>query len=193
MSIQVLHVYLASLSCHMDGAMDGRVGFWGSRIYRSGWSRSTETAVVPTKMTSIGLQLTHYIRSHNTMRVSQFLTAALLPFIALAAKKSSEERFNNAHAKGQPMKVDDLSYDALTATPRDYSVAVLLTAMDARFGCQMCHEFQPEWELLAKSWTKGDKGAASRMLFATLDFLDGKQTFQSVRTHWRQIGEREMY
>ncbi|KAF2174049.1 hypothetical protein M409DRAFT_62216 [Zasmidium cellare ATCC 36951] len=115
------------------------------------------------------------------MRVLQLAAAVLLPLTALAAKKSPEERFSEAHAKPQPVKLDDRSYDALTKAPRDYSVAVLLTAMDARFGCQLCHEFQPEWELLARSWTKGDKGAESRLAFGTLDFLDGKATFQSMQ------------
>ncbi|KXT15314.1 hypothetical protein AC579_2815 [Pseudocercospora musae] len=115
------------------------------------------------------------------MRVIQFLTASLLPMMALAAKKSPEERFNEAISKSQPVKLDDKAYDQLTRAPRDYSVAVLLTALDARFGCALCNEFQPEWELLAKSWTKGDKSKESRLVFATLDFHDGKQTFQSLQ------------
>ncbi|CAK4031737.1 related to OST3-oligosaccharyltransferase gamma subunit [Lecanosticta acicola] len=114
------------------------------------------------------------------MRLSQLLAAALLPFTALAAKKTSGERFLEARSKSQPIKVDDKSYDALTKAPRDYSVAVLLTAMDARFGCQLCQEFQPEWELLAKSWTRGDAQGESGLVFGTLDFMDGKATFQSL-------------
>lgn len=115
------------------------------------------------------------------MRAIQLLTASLLPFVALAAKKSPEERFNEAIAQSQPLKLDDKAYDQLTGAPRDYSVAVFLTALDARFGCALCHDVQPEWELLAKSWTKGDQKKESRLVFATLDFMDGKQTFQGVR------------
>ncbi|EME42574.1 hypothetical protein DOTSEDRAFT_155464 [Dothistroma septosporum NZE10] len=115
------------------------------------------------------------------MRVLQLITTALMPVTALAAKKPPTERFDAAHAKAQPIKLDDKSYDDLTKTPRNYSAAVLLTAMDARFGCQLCNEFQPEWELLGKSWTKGDKEVASRLVFGTLDFMDGKGTFQSLQ------------
>lgn len=125
--------------------------------------------------------INHCTTNITKMRLSQLISAALLPLTALAAKKTPAERFSEAHAKPQPIKLDDRSYEALTKAPRDYSVAVLLTAMDARFGCQLCHEFQPEWELLGKSWTKGDKDAESRLVFGTLDFLDGKATFQSVR------------
>ncbi|KAF1963614.1 hypothetical protein CC80DRAFT_433344 [Byssothecium circinans] len=115
------------------------------------------------------------------MRWIQFLTASLLPLTALAAKKPSADRFNDFRSKSQsgPLKLDDASYAQLTKAPRDYSVAVLLTALETRFGCQLCREFQPEWDLLGKSWAKGDKKGESRLLFGTLDFVDGKNTFQS--------------
>jgi oligosaccharyltransferase complex subunit gamma len=118
------------------------------------------------------------------MRWLQLLTASLLPFTALAAKKSTGDRFNDFRAKAASsgsLKLDDASYAKLTKAPRDYSVAVLLTALEQRFGCQLCRDFQPEWDLLGKSWTKGDKQGESRLLFGTLDFVDGKNTFQSVR------------
>lgn len=112
--------------------------------------------------------------------VSVFLAAG-----TLAAKKSSEERFQEYRTKSlsaSPIKLVDSSYRSLTAAPRDYSVAVLFTALEARFGCQLCREFQPEWNLLGKSWAKGDKDGASRLIFGTLDFIDGKDIFMSVRS-----------
>ncbi|KAJ9625559.1 oligosaccharyl transferase subunit ost3/OST6 [Taxawa tesnikishii (nom. ined.)] len=118
------------------------------------------------------------------MRVLQALTALLLPLTALAAKKPTTDRFQNFHSKqlsaAGPLKLDDDSYNQLTKAPRDYSVAVLLTALEARFGCGLCQEFQPEWELLGRSWAKGDKAGESRLVFGTLDFVNGKQTFQSL-------------
>lgn len=118
------------------------------------------------------------------MRVLQLLTAALLPLTSLAAKKATGDRFLDYYAKqasnAAPVKLDDTLYAELTKAPRNYSTAVLLTALEARFGCSLCNEFQPEWDLLAKTWTKGDKEMQSRLLFGTLDFVDGKNTFQSV-------------
>lgn len=110
------------------------------------------------------------------------LASLLLPLTAIA-KKPSEDRFSKFHAKAlsaAPLKLDDALYDKLTAIPRDYAVVVLLTALEIRFKCQLCRDFQPEWDLLARSWTKGDKAGESRVIFGTLDFLDGKNTFQSV-------------
>ncbi|KAF5022213.1 hypothetical protein F66182_5728 [Fusarium sp. NRRL 66182] len=110
---------------------------------------------------------------------SSLLSFALLATGVAAAKKSSAERFNEFHAKqtSTPIKLKDSSYKSLTAAPRDYSVAVLLTAADARFACQLCREFQPEWDLLGKSWAKGDKAGDSRLIFGTLDFVDGREIF----------------
>ncbi|KAF4977739.1 hypothetical protein FZEAL_5787 [Fusarium zealandicum] len=114
--------------------------------------------------------------------LSSLLSLALLATGAVAAKKSPTERFSDFHAKqnSAPLKLKDSSYKSLTSVPRDYSVAVLLTASEPRFACQLCREFQPEWNLLAKSWIKGDKSAESRLLFGTLEFTDGKDTFMSL-------------
>lgn len=111
------------------------------------------------------------------------LVFSLLPVAAIAAKKPAVDKFQLFHSKAlssSPLKLDDAIYGQLTSAPRDYSVAVLLTALESRFGCQLCREFQPEWDLLSKSWTKGDKKGESRLIYGTLDFTDGKNTFQSV-------------
>ncbi|KAK4159313.1 magnesium transporter protein 1 [Cladorrhinum sp. PSN259] len=112
-----------------------------------------------------------------------FLSVSLLAGGSLAAKKTSEERFKSFHTKSlssTPVKLGDSSYRELTSTPRDYTAAIVLTAMDPRFGCQLCREFQPEWELLSRSWTKGDKAGESRLIFGTLDFTDGRDIFMSL-------------
>lgn len=118
------------------------------------------------------------------MHFLRALVVSLLPLAVLGAKKPAADKFERFHTKAiasSPLKLDDSSYERLTTAPRDYSVAVLLTALDPRFGCNLCREFQAEWELLSKSWAKGDKKGESRQLFGTLDFTDGKATFQSVR------------
>lgn len=121
---------------------------------------------------------------------SSLLSLALLATGALAAtKKTPTERFNQFHARSQnhsPLKLNELSYKSVTAAPRDYSVAVLLTALDARYGCSLCRDFQPEWDLISKSWAKGDKSGQSRMLYGTLDFADGREIFMSVRNCTRR-------
>ena len=114
----------------------------------------------------------------------RMMMLTLLPLSSFAAKKSAPATFERFHEKfltSAPLKLDDQAYDILTTAPRDYGVAVLLTALEARFGCVLCRDFQPEWDILSKSWARGDKKGNTRMLFGTLDFTDGKATFQKVR------------
>lgn len=114
---------------------------------------------------------------------SSLIGACLLLGLSSAEKKSSEQRFNEFHqlSKSSPsLQLKETSYKSLTSYPRDYSATILLTALDARFGCQLCREFQPEWDLLAKSWHKGDRAGESRLLFGSLDFEKGKDVFASV-------------
>ena len=119
------------------------------------------------------------------MRLLSLLTYMVLPFVSLAAKRNFENRFETYHSKSlssSPLKLDDASYQQLTSAPRDYTITVLLTALEARYGCQMCRDFHPEWELIAKSWIRGDRRGSNRVLYGTLDFADGKSTFQKVGT-----------
>ena len=120
----------------------------------------------------------------SDMRLSKCLLTSLLAFTALAAKKPATSKFEQFHAQAQsatPLEIDDAIYDQLTAAPRDYSVAVLLTALEPKVHCQLCRDFAPEWTIVAKSWQKGDKKGEGRMLFTTLDFSQGRGAFQKVR------------
>ncbi|KAH8596398.1 hypothetical protein B0O99DRAFT_651606 [Bisporella sp. PMI_857] len=117
------------------------------------------------------------------MHFLKALIISLLPLAVLGAKKPAPDKFQTYHSKAlssAPLKLDDSIYGKLTTAPRDYSAAVLLTALESRFGCALCQDFQPEWDLLSKSWTRGDKKGESRLIFGTLDFSDGKSTFQSL-------------
>ena len=121
------------------------------------------------------------------MRFFALLFSAVLPLATFAAKGSkgsgSGSVFDDFHAKAlasTPVKLNDASYRKLTSAPRDHSVAVVLTALDPRFQCGLCHEFKPDWDLVSRIWTKADKKAESRIIFSTLDFSDGKDTFMGV-------------
>ncbi|EFE42195.1 hypothetical protein TRV_03037 [Trichophyton verrucosum HKI 0517] len=117
------------------------------------------------------------------MRLFSLILCAIWP-IALALGASSKagdkySKFKTASRSTGAVTLDDASYHELTAAPRDYHTVVLLTAMDSRFGCEICKMFQPEWELLSRTWSKAKLGD-SKLVFGTLDFLDGKGTFQQA-------------
>ncbi|KAI1437793.1 OST3/OST6 family protein [Xylaria sp. CBS 124048] len=112
------------------------------------------------------------------------LSLIALPLGSLGAKSSpSADKFDDFLAQSlssTPLQLADGSYKKLTSAPRDYSVAVLLTALDAKYGCQLCGMFQPEWDILSRSWIQGDKKGESRIIFGTLDFTDGRDTFMAL-------------
>lgn len=117
------------------------------------------------------------------MKLLPLLTSLLCAVSGVLSADSTPDRFEKYHSlsPSAPLELDDSSYDAITSKPRDYHTAVLLTATEARFGCILCREFQPEWELITRSWNKGfNPDSTPRMLFGTLDFLNGKNTFQKV-------------
>ena len=117
------------------------------------------------------------------MKLLGLLSTALLACTALAAKKPNASAYDTYRSKAissNPLNIDDKIYEELTTGPRDYSVAVLLTALEAKFGCQLCKNFQPEWDVIARSWQKGDKKGESRLLYTTLDFSNGRATFMKV-------------
>jgi oligosaccharyltransferase complex subunit gamma len=94
--------------------------------------------------------------------------------------RSRFEKYHTLSLTRTPIKLDDASYEDLTSVKRDYTMVILLTAQDLRFGCQLCRDFEPEWDLIGQSWIKGDKRGTTRVLYGTLDFADGKETFQKV-------------
>ena len=115
--------------------------------------------------------------------LNTLLSTALLVAGVVSSKKTSAERFDEFRSlakSSNPVKLTETKYKSLTSTPRDYTAAVLLTALDARFNCALCTEFQPEYDILAKSWAKGDKNAESRLIFSSLDFMQGRDVFVSV-------------
>ncbi|CUS11889.1 unnamed protein product [Tuber aestivum] len=108
------------------------------------------------------------------------LVSTLLP-IALADSKLSKftSLAAGSNLKGI-VKLDDTLYTELTTAPRNYSAVVLLTALDHRFSCDLCQEFQPEYALLAKSWIAKHK-SGDGLFFGQLDFADAKATFQRLQ------------
>ncbi|RDA95539.1 hypothetical protein CP533_1186 [Ophiocordyceps camponoti-saundersi (nom. inval.)] len=125
------------------------------------------------------------------MRLFSILAALATSIVAVIGdgtenkhEEVMQKRFVEFHDRLQqaaaPVVLNDASFKKLTSAPRDYAVVVLLTAQESRFGCQLCREFQPEWDLTARVWAKGDKAGEARTLFGTLDFADGRDTFISL-------------
>ena len=118
------------------------------------------------------------------MKAFFIAACAALSVLASAAGKNVEptlfQKYFSRSLSFSPLKLDDATFADLTNASRDYAFVALLTAMPAQFGCQLCRDFQPEFDIVARSWISGDKKGNSKVLFGTLDFPDGKGTFQKV-------------
>lgn len=124
--------------------------------------------------------------------------ASLIPSVfaapdPVAAKKLSKfsALASGPKSKNGMLQLTDNLYDELTTGPRDYYAVVLLTALDPRIGCQLCREFQPEYDLLAKSWNRKHKNGDG-LFFAEMDFANARATFQKVcplhlRSNWSSV------
>ncbi|EYE93826.1 OST3/OST6 family protein [Aspergillus ruber CBS 135680] len=116
------------------------------------------------------------------MKPLSFILLSILCIVSSALASPSTDKFEQFQTLSRlaPIDLDDSLYDDLTSKPRDYYAAVVLTATEARFGCILCRELQPEWELIAQSWNKGSKSDELKLLFGTLDFVHGKAIFQKL-------------
>lgn len=75
--------------------------------------------------------------------------------IAFSAKPVTDkfERYQSL-SRYTPLDLDDSTYEDLTSKPRDYHVAILLTALEARYGCTLCRDFNLNGILLLEAGIK---------------------------------------
>jgi oligosaccharyltransferase complex subunit gamma len=94
-------------------------------------------------------------------------------------------------AHTSPDKILDVKgtqeFDDLIASPRNYSVSLLLTAVDSGVQCGPCTAFQPTYQNLARSYGGLKKEATSRHLFANLEFKNGREVFQKLKLQYAPV------
>ena len=171
------NVYFWSESMQAPGLAPAKSNAANAKQYASSSEKTTSSQSQDAQHCTVyGLYITK-------MKVLSLLLVSLLSTTTLAAKKPTGSTYETYFARAvssTPIGIDDSGYDQVTSAPRDYSVAVLLTALEDKFGCKLCRDFQPEWNVIAKSWQQGDKKGECRTLFATLDFSNGRATFMKV-------------
>ncbi|KIJ44078.1 hypothetical protein M422DRAFT_252570 [Sphaerobolus stellatus SS14] len=115
------------------------------------------------------------------------LLLSLLPLFALsafAAKNSASadprDQLIALAAEGNGViKLDDDTYNLLTSPSRNWSAIVQLTALNS-FKCGPCKELDPAFRTLGRAWTKVPTANRNDHFFASLDFEDGKHTFNKL-------------
>jgi len=99
-----------------------------------------------------------------------------------AAYKVAKLRTHQASSSSnnQCLELDDRSFDLYTQGTRNYTLVLLITAMDSKFGCQPCRLIDPAFRQVASSYWMTPQGDGSALFFGILDFNDGQQTYQKL-------------
>jgi len=120
----------------------------------------------------------------SSLGYAQELSSRLSKFHSLASK-------NNGIVPLTSTLYDELIQDT-PSNPRDYSVSVILTALNPKYGCQPCLAFDKEHKEAARQWwtkseNKKSKEKQMRHVFAVLDFEKGQDIFKRVRFHFTSL------
>ncbi|KAK4051333.1 oligosaccharyl transferase subunit ost3/OST6 [Microbotryomycetes sp. JL201] len=98
-----------------------------------------------------------------------------------ASSVPKRDRFRQlASSNNGIVPLNSALYDEITATPRDYSVSIVLTAMSPQFKCAPCQLMQPEYDLVARQWKKQTRSDDNEHFFAVLDFVNGQEIYQRM-------------
>ncbi|WVR05412.1 hypothetical protein IAU60_002427 [Kwoniella sp. DSM 27419] len=114
------------------------------------------------------------------MRLFPLFLSTLLAIPATLASDAAHWSALAAKSKDGVIKLDSASYDEILSNDREYSVAVVLTALPAQFKCQPCHDFDPSFHAVAASWNRQPKHIRGQHFFAQLDFTDGQAIYQRL-------------
>lgn len=77
------------------------------------------------------------------------------------------------------VRLTDKTFDKVVGGPRDYTVAVFLTAAQPQYGCQFCRMVGPSIEKLAYSWNK-DHPNGDGFFIAVADIQDTQLSFRKL-------------
>ncbi|KAG8884694.1 oligosaccharyl transferase subunit ost3/OST6, partial [Tulasnella sp. 403] len=113
------------------------------------------------------------------VRFSGVVGLAVLCLRSFVSAETTREQFVSlAASHGGVIKLNSKTFDAITASNRDWSVAVQLTALGPQMKCEPCSIFKPNYDAVAQAWRKVPKEKRDYHFFATLDFSEGQEVFR---------------
>ncbi|KAF9158050.1 oligosaccharyl transferase subunit ost3/OST6 [Actinomortierella ambigua] len=110
------------------------------------------------------------ILSISTSRVAEAADEALASKVNRLSTIASRNR--------GVVDMTDNIFGEIIASPRNYSMVVLFTAMGPEINCVPCKNFDPEFRMVAKGWPK--LADTTKLFFGVLDFQDGRDTFRQL-------------
>jgi len=120
---------------------------------------------------------------HNmVLGFAGLLSFSLLCLQSLATAQSTREQFASlAASHGGVIKLNSQTFDAITASDRDWSVSIQVTALAGQqVACEPCKQFAPNYDAVASAWKKVPKERRDHHFFASLDFQNGMEIFKRL-------------
>lgn len=102
-------------------------------------------------------------------------------FQALTMSERVEKLTDMANKKAI-LKFNANNYrDYVKATPRNYSIVIMFTAMSPQRQCTVCRHAHEEFTIVANSY-RYSQVYSNKLFFAMVDFDEGSEVFQMVHT-----------
>ncbi|KXS20769.1 hypothetical protein M427DRAFT_51731 [Gonapodya prolifera JEL478] len=112
------------------------------------------------------------------------LCAVLLVFSSTVSGAPAGDKLDQLNKRlssnpSSPITLSQKDYELFTSKPRNYSLIVVLTAMQSQLNCHICRDFEPELKDVTAAWAR--QKAPNTLFFGVLDFKDAQATFQSLQ------------
>jgi oligosaccharyltransferase complex subunit gamma len=105
------------------------------------------------------------------MKFSLLILQLCFAVSAVLAASLNAEQVKNIKTQNGIIRLTDKTFSAIVQGPRDYSIAVLLTAEGVQYGCQFCKLVGPQYQTLAHSWREQHPDG-NNLFFAVADIAD---------------------
>lgn len=113
------------------------------------------------------------------MRLSQLLISISLFVGVFASSEVTAAKLSKAKSSNGIIRLTDQNFDKVIGGPRDYSIALLLTADGPQYGCVFCRIVSPQYQLIASSWSK-DHRNDDGVFFAIADIADAQNVYRQL-------------
>ncbi|GMK56493.1 hypothetical protein CspeluHIS016_0303330 [Cutaneotrichosporon spelunceum] len=108
------------------------------------------------------------------------MRVTLLSLLALPLAIATDWAASAASSRDGVIQLNTETFNELTAPDREWGATIVLTAMPAGYKCAPCHNFDPIFRTVARSWQRKSKAVRNKHYFAELDFSNGQDVFQRL-------------
>lgn len=118
------------------------------------------------------------------MRLSQISLLICKLLAALTVVSATTEHLTKSQIKSLQKKdgiirLTDATFEAIVSGPRDYTLAILLTAEGPQYSCAFCKIVGPAFRTLASNWYR-DNSARDDFFFVIADVASSPKSFQKL-------------